>query len=154
MQSKSASLPELCRRCPIYGRVSSIRPTATITGSAPASGWNFSSTHPDDWQRYRVESLLSASPAGEKKYDEAEPPLPEGYQGMLASKDLIDVRDRYHFQLAHQWLVQVYQAWGKPGAVHATGFMASEIAVECTGAKFQWGRASEFVVFKLCGCSF
>ena len=69
---------------------------------------------PDDWQRFRAESLLGESLAGEKKYAEAEPPLLEGYQGMLARKDRIDVPDRYHLELAHQWVVQLYRAWGKP----------------------------------------
>ena len=69
---------------------------------------------PDDWQRFRAESLLGASLAGEKKYAEAEPLLLEGYQGMLARKDRIAGPDRYHLELAHQWLIQLYQAWGKP----------------------------------------
>jgi serine/threonine protein kinase/Tfp pilus assembly protein PilF len=69
---------------------------------------------PDGWQRFRAESLLGASLAGKKRYDEAEPLLLEGYQGMLARKDRIDAPNRYHLDLAHQWLVQLYQAWGKP----------------------------------------
>lgn len=70
--------------------------------------------HPDDWQRFRAESLLGASLAGQKKYAEAEPLLVEGYQGMLARKERIGVPNRYHLQLAHQWLVQLYKDWGKP----------------------------------------
>jgi tetratricopeptide (TPR) repeat protein/predicted Ser/Thr protein kinase len=69
---------------------------------------------PDDWQRYRAASLLGASLAGEKKYAEAETLLLEGYQGMLARKDRIDVPSRYHLELAQQWLIKLYQAWGKP----------------------------------------
>ncbi|MGO9087224.1 MAG: tetratricopeptide repeat protein [Candidatus Sulfotelmatobacter sp.] len=69
---------------------------------------------PDDWQRFRAESLLGASLAGQKKYGEAEPPLLEGYQGMLARKNRISSSDHYHLQLAHQWLVQLYKDWGKP----------------------------------------
>lgn len=69
---------------------------------------------PDDWQRYRAASLLGESLAGEKKYAEAEPLLLEGYQGMLARKDRIAVPDRYHLDLAQEWLIQLYQAWGKP----------------------------------------
>jgi hypothetical protein len=69
---------------------------------------------PDDWQRYRAGSLLGASLAGEKKYAEAEPLLLEGYQGMLVRKGLIDASDRSHLELAHQWLVQLYAASGKP----------------------------------------
>jgi serine/threonine protein kinase len=69
---------------------------------------------PDHWHRFRAESLLGASLAGEKKYAAAEPPLLEGYKGMLARKELINAPDRYHLQLAHQWLVQLYKDWGKP----------------------------------------
>jgi eukaryotic-like serine/threonine-protein kinase len=69
---------------------------------------------PDDWQRFRAESLLGASLAGQRKYAEAEPLLLEGYQGMLARKELIAVPDRYHLDRAQEWLVQMYQAWGKP----------------------------------------
>ena len=69
---------------------------------------------PDDWQRYRAASLLGESLAGEKKYAEAEPLLLEGYQGMMARKDRIDAPDLSHLERAHQWLVQLYQADGKP----------------------------------------
>jgi tetratricopeptide (TPR) repeat protein len=69
---------------------------------------------PDDWQRYRAESVLGASLAGEKKFAEAEPLLSEGYQGMLARKDRIAIPDRYHLDRAREWLVQLYSAWGKP----------------------------------------
>ncbi len=69
---------------------------------------------PDDWQRFRAESLLGASLAGQKKYAEAEPLLLEGYQGMVARKDRIAVPDRYHLDRAREWIVQLYQAWGKP----------------------------------------
>jgi serine/threonine protein kinase/tetratricopeptide (TPR) repeat protein len=69
---------------------------------------------PDNWQRYRAASVLGASLVGQKKYAEAEPLLLEGYQGMLAQKDRIGVPDRYHLDRAHLWLVQLYQAWGKP----------------------------------------
>ena len=41
---------------------------------------------PDDWQRFRTESLLGATLAGQKKYAEAEPLLLEGYRGMLDGK--------------------------------------------------------------------
>jgi len=68
----------------------------------------------DNWQCYRAESLVGESLTGEKKYAEAEPLLLEGYQGMLARKDLIAVPDRYHLELAHRWLIQLYEAWGKP----------------------------------------
>jgi len=69
---------------------------------------------PDDWQRFRAESLLGASLSGQKKYAEAEPLLLEGYQGMLARKDRIAVPDWYNLDRAGEWIAQLYQAWGKP----------------------------------------
>ena len=42
---------------------------------------------PDDRQRFRAESLLGASLAGQKKYAEAEPLLLEGYQGCSRGKN-------------------------------------------------------------------
>jgi eukaryotic-like serine/threonine-protein kinase len=69
---------------------------------------------PDDWQRFRTESLLGASLAGQKKYSEAEPLLLEGYQGMVTRKERIAVSDRYHLDRAREWIVQLYQEWGQP----------------------------------------
>jgi len=70
---------------------------------------------PEDWQRFFAESLLGASLAGQKKYAEAEPLLLTGYQGMDARKATIGVPDHYRLDRARDWLVQLYQAWGKPG---------------------------------------
>ena len=69
---------------------------------------------PDDWQRFRAESLLGASLAGDKNYAKAEPLLLEGYLGMLARKARIDVPDWYHLDRAREWIVQLYASWGKP----------------------------------------
>ena len=69
---------------------------------------------PDNWLRFRAESLLGLSLAGEKRYAEAEPLLVAGYQGMLARKDSILAYERYNLELARRWLVQLYTDWGKP----------------------------------------
>jgi non-specific serine/threonine protein kinase/serine/threonine-protein kinase len=69
---------------------------------------------PDDWERFRVESLLGASLAGQKKYAEAEPLLVEGYEGLLARKDRIDVSKLRNLDEALKRLGQLYEAWGKP----------------------------------------
>lgn len=70
--------------------------------------------HPDDSDRFLAESTLGASLAGQKKYAEAEPLLTEGYAGMLARKDRIALPYQYQLDRAHQWLIQMYVAWGKP----------------------------------------
>jgi|HubBroStandDraft_1064217.scaffolds.fasta_scaffold00898_7 serine/threonine protein kinase/Flp pilus assembly protein TadD len=76
-----------------------------------------SKQRPDGWQRFRAESLLGASLAGQKKYAESEPLVLEGYSGMLARKDRIAVPDWYHLDRAREWIVQLYQAWSKPAKV-------------------------------------
>ena len=68
----------------------------------------------EDWDRFRAESLLGASLAGQKKYAEAEPLLLEGYKGMEAQKDQVLMSNWYSLDLARNWLVQLYRAWGKP----------------------------------------
>ena len=69
---------------------------------------------PDDWQGFFAESLLGASLAGQKKYAEAEPLLLEGYQGMVARKNRIEVPNWYYLDRAREWILQLHQAWGKP----------------------------------------
>jgi eukaryotic-like serine/threonine-protein kinase len=71
---------------------------------------------PQDWQRFRAESLLGASLAGQKKYADAEPLLLGGYQGMAAQKARMLVADWYHLDRARDWTVQLYEAWGKPAS--------------------------------------
>ncbi len=61
-------------------------------------------TQPENWQRFRAESLLGASLAGQKKYAEAEPFLREGYQGLLAQQAHIAVSDQSILYRAHEWL--------------------------------------------------
>jgi tetratricopeptide (TPR) repeat protein len=68
----------------------------------------------DDWRRFRAESLLGASLAGQKKYVEAQPLLIEGYAGLLKRKEQIDDPDKYILNRTREWIVRLYSAWGKP----------------------------------------
>ena len=68
---------------------------------------------PDDWQRFRAESVLGESLAGQKRYADAEPLLVEGYRGMLARQEEIAVPDRYHLERAHDWVVALDRASGR-----------------------------------------
>jgi tetratricopeptide (TPR) repeat protein len=76
---------------------------------------------PDDWERFRAESLLGASLSGQKKYAEAEPLLLDGYQGMSARKEKMGVPNLYHLEHARQFLAQLYQSWGKREKAAAWG---------------------------------
>ena len=68
----------------------------------------------DNWGFFRAQAFLGASLAGQRRYAEAEPLLLEGYQGMLARKERIAAPNRYHLDSAREWIIQLYQAWGKP----------------------------------------
>jgi len=74
---------------------------------------------PDNWQRFRAESLLGASLAGQKNYAPAEPLLLEGYEGMGVRKERIAVPDLYQIDLARTRLIELYLAWGKPAKATA-----------------------------------
>jgi tetratricopeptide (TPR) repeat protein len=72
---------------------------------------------PDNWEPFWAETLLGSSLARQKKYAEAETLLLEGYRGMDTRKEKIPVPDRDSLNLAREWIVQLYQAWGKPEKV-------------------------------------
>lgn len=74
----------------------------------------FHKNQPQSWQTHRSESILGATLAGQKKYDEAERLLLEGHRGMLSLKDRTAAPEWYYLDRAREWLVQLYQAWGKP----------------------------------------
>ncbi len=71
-------------------------------------------TQPDDWRRFHTMSQLGAALAGQKRFDEAEPLLTGGYEGLLARESKISVRFKKDLTAAAARLVPFYEAWGKP----------------------------------------
>jgi tetratricopeptide (TPR) repeat protein len=78
---------------------------------------NDEKTAPDGWRPFRSRSLLGASLAGQAKYEEAEPVLVSGYQGMLEREATIPFEDRLALTQAREWIVQLYERWAKPEKV-------------------------------------
>ncbi len=70
---------------------------------------------PDDWSRFRAESVLGASLAGQARYADAEPLLVAGYEGMAARKGRVAVSEWHHLDSAREWIVELYRATGAPG---------------------------------------
>ena len=60
----------------------------------------------------RAESPLGAGVAGEKKYADAEPLRIEGYD--VGAEGPHSSPGRVSSGRTHQWIVELYQAWGKP----------------------------------------
>jgi non-specific serine/threonine protein kinase/serine/threonine-protein kinase len=69
---------------------------------------------PDTWWRFFGQSVLGAALSAENKYDDAERLLLEGYSGLAERAALIPADSSAALDRAGQWIVQLYQTWGKP----------------------------------------
>jgi serine/threonine protein kinase/Tfp pilus assembly protein PilF len=68
---------------------------------------------PDLWVTFYTQALLGASLLGQKKYAEAEPLLRDGYEGMKQREATIRGPTKKPLSDVLQWLVQLYEEWGK-----------------------------------------
>ena len=68
---------------------------------------------PDNWARYKSQSLLGASLLGQKKHSDAEPLLVSGYEGMTQREAAIPADNRSELEQAGVRIVQLYESWGK-----------------------------------------
>jgi tetratricopeptide (TPR) repeat protein len=69
---------------------------------------------PDRWQRYQCTNLLGASIAGQKKFEEAEPLLVSGYEGMLERRARMSPAEFSSLKKAGDRIIGMYQEWGRP----------------------------------------
>jgi hypothetical protein len=69
---------------------------------------------PDDWSRFTTMSQLGGSLVGQGRYDEAEPLVLGGYQGLKARAAKIPARQTILLREAADRVVALYQAWGQP----------------------------------------
>jgi hypothetical protein len=68
---------------------------------------------PDAWTTFNTQSMLGACLLGQKKYAAAEPLLLQGYEGMKQRAAQIPKASQLHLREALDWLVELYEAWGK-----------------------------------------
>ncbi len=71
-------------------------------------------TMPSDYRRYWTQTLLGASLAGEQKYEEAEPLLVSGYEGMKENAASVSDLSRQKLRKAGELVVRLYTEWNKP----------------------------------------
>jgi len=69
---------------------------------------------PDTWNLANVRSLLGASLSGQRKFDQAEPLLTAGVQGLLDRWRDIPAASRHFFEFASAAVVQMYRDMGQP----------------------------------------
>jgi hypothetical protein len=65
---------------------------------------------PDLWSTFNARSLLGGSLLGQKKYQDAEPLLLAGYEGMKQREKMIPAQGRVRLAEAAARLVQLYEA--------------------------------------------
>jgi tetratricopeptide (TPR) repeat protein len=78
----------------------------------PAGGNN--EKLPDSWERYWSQNLLGASLVGQKQFEQAEPLLITGYQGVKQRENSIPLEDRRVEPQAGERIVQLYENWDQP----------------------------------------
>lgn len=71
-------------------------------------------TMSESWERYNAQSLLGQSLAGARKYDEAEPLLISGYQGLIERRGKIPALSQPDVGSAGDQIVHLYEDWLKP----------------------------------------
>ena len=67
-----------------------------------------------NWQHFNCESLLGASLAGQRKFDEAEALLLSGYAGLVERQSKMPALDRMYLVRAGDALVALYRDWQQP----------------------------------------
>jgi hypothetical protein len=75
---------------------------------------------PDQWSTYHTRSVLGAALLGQAKYDEAEPLLLAGYEGMKQREPKIPAASKVGLLIeAAERLVRLYDARGQKDATEA-----------------------------------
>jgi hypothetical protein len=69
---------------------------------------------PNDWLTFQARSLLGGSLLGQKKFNDAEPFLLSGFEGMQQRAEKIPLDDKPRRKEALQRIVQLYEASAKP----------------------------------------
>ncbi len=69
---------------------------------------------PDGWERYNCQSMLGASIAGQKRYQDAEPLVVAAYEALIQRKASIPPANVSVIDQAGQRVIQLYRDWGKP----------------------------------------
>jgi tetratricopeptide (TPR) repeat protein len=70
-------------------------------------------SQPDEWSTFNTRSLLGGSLLGQKRYDEAEPLILSGYEGMKAREAKIPQAGKPQLNEAAERVVKLYEDWSK-----------------------------------------
>ena len=74
----------------------------------------YEKTAPESWARFETQCMLGASLAGKADYVRAETLLLAGYDRLMRWKGVVPVDGGRALEQGGQWLVGMYEKWGKP----------------------------------------
>jgi len=74
---------------------------------------NWETANPNSWKRYYGQTLLGTSLSGQKRFEEAEPLLLSGYQGLLERQATIPAGSERVGPEAGLRIAQLYENWGQ-----------------------------------------
>ena len=69
---------------------------------------------PDDWSTFGAQSDLGAALLAQKKYEDAEALLIQGYTGLKEQEKKIPAASSSSLREAGERLIQLYEAWDRP----------------------------------------
>jgi hypothetical protein len=70
---------------------------------------------PDAWTTFNAKSMLGDVLLAQQKYEEAEPLLRDGYEGLKKRQTQLPKGEKVRLNEAAKRLVQLYTVWGKTG---------------------------------------
>ncbi len=71
----------------------------------------------DDWRRFEIQGQLGKALAAQGKFDEAEPLILGGHEGLMARRGRVTVDARARLPESKRRVVALYESWGKPEQV-------------------------------------
>lgn len=71
----------------------------------------------DEWVAFDIRSMLGAALLGQKRYEDAEPLLVAGYEGLKEREDLLAELLRPRVTDAGKRVLALYEAWNKPAKI-------------------------------------
>jgi len=74
---------------------------------------------PEGWERYNCQSMLGASLSGQRRYQEAEPLVLDGYEALVQRKANIPPADASVIDRAGRRIIELYRGWGRTDQMDA-----------------------------------
>jgi eukaryotic-like serine/threonine-protein kinase len=68
----------------------------------------------DDWRKFEIQGQLGEALCSQKKYDEAEPLILGGHEGLMNRREKVSIDARPRLPESGHRVVRLYESWGRP----------------------------------------